>query len=105
MHLVKKLFKELKNGSEISVAQVVFKLQIKTVKMLFWIDNSRIAWPIAYVIFEFLGLFTIYKMHIALVQGVRPFSVKISVLVCVVSHSILLSTKTARYSVIIWPSL
>ena len=38
-------------------------------------------------------------------KGVRPFSVKISVLVCVVSHSILLSTKTARYSVIIWPSL
>ena len=43
--------------------------------------------------------------YLALVQGVRPFSVKISVLVCVVSHSILLSTKTARYSVIIWPSL
>ena len=39
------------------------------------------------------------------VQGVRPFAVKISVLVCVVSHLILLSTKTARYSVIIWPSL
>ena len=41
------------------------------------------------------------KLHkfVALVQGVRPFAVKISVLVCVVSHSILLSTKTARYSV------
>ena len=44
-------------------------------------------------------------IKLALVQGVRPFLVKISVLVCVVSHSILLSTKTARYSVIIWPSL
>ena len=32
-------------------------------------------------------------------------SQKISGLVCVVSHLILLSTKTARYSVIIWPSL
>ena len=44
-------------------------------------------------------------LRIALVQGVRPFSVKISGLVCVVSHLILLSTTTARYSVIIWPSL
>ena len=42
---------------------------------------------------------------VALVQGVRPFSVKISGLVCVVSYLILLSTTTARYSVIIWPSL
>ena len=31
----KKLFKELKNGIEISVGQAVFKLQIKTVKILF----------------------------------------------------------------------
>ena len=31
----KKLFKELKNGTEILVGQAVFKLQIKTVKMLF----------------------------------------------------------------------
>ena len=30
----KKLFKELKNGIEILVGQAVFKLQIKTVKML-----------------------------------------------------------------------
>ena len=44
-------------------------------------------------------------LGVALVQGVRPFSVKISGLVCVVSHFILVSTKTARYSVIIWPSL
>ena len=48
---------------------------------------------------------SVFAELLALVQGVRPFSVKISVPVCVVSHSILLSTKTARYSVIIWPSL
>ena len=30
-----KLFKELKNGIEILVGQAVFKLKIKTVKMLF----------------------------------------------------------------------
>ena len=35
MHLIKKLFKELKNGIEISASQAAFKLQIKTVKMLF----------------------------------------------------------------------
>ena len=37
MHLIKKLFKELKNGIEILVGEAVFKLpwlQIKTVKML-----------------------------------------------------------------------
>ena len=35
IHLIKKLCKELKNGIEILVDQAVFKLQIKTVKMLF----------------------------------------------------------------------
>ena len=39
------MFKELKNGIDILVGQVVLKLQIKTVKMLFWINNSRAAWP------------------------------------------------------------
>ena len=34
MHLIKKLFKELKNGIEIVVGQAVFKLQIKTFKIL-----------------------------------------------------------------------
>ena len=34
MYLIKKLFKELKNGIEILVGQVIFKLQIKRVKML-----------------------------------------------------------------------
>ena len=31
----KKLFKEIKNGIEILVGQAIFKLQVKTVKMLF----------------------------------------------------------------------
>ena len=44
MHLIKKLFKKLKNDIEIFVGQAVFKLQIKTIKMLFWIKNSRTAW-------------------------------------------------------------
>ena len=35
MHLIKKLFKELKNGIEILIGQAVFNLQIKTVEMLF----------------------------------------------------------------------
>ena len=35
MHLIKKLFKELKNKIQILVGQAVFKLQIKTVEMLF----------------------------------------------------------------------
>ena len=34
MHLIKKLFKELKNDIEILVGQAVFKLQIKIAKML-----------------------------------------------------------------------
>ena len=48
-----------------------------------------------------------YNLALPLIycQGVRPFSVKISGLVCIVSHLILLSTKTARYLIIIWPSL
>ena len=37
-----------------------------------------------------------YGLQVALVQGVRPFSVKISGLVCVVSHLILLSTKNSK---------
>ena len=39
MHLKKKLFKVLKNGIEILVSQEVFKLQIKTVKMLFFLGS------------------------------------------------------------------
>ena len=34
MHLYSKLSKELKDGIEISVDQLVFKLKIKTVKIL-----------------------------------------------------------------------
>ena len=35
MHLIVKLFKELKNGIEILVGHTDFKLQIKIVNMLF----------------------------------------------------------------------
>ena len=35
-HLLSKLSKELKNGIEILVGQIVFKLWIKTVKILLW---------------------------------------------------------------------
>ena len=35
MPLITKLFKEVKNGTEILVGQAVFKLHIKTVKILF----------------------------------------------------------------------
>ena len=59
-HLLEKWFKELKNGIEILVGQAVFKLQIKTVKMLF---GSITQEPLGYLnfdaIFEFLGKFTI----------------------------------------------
>ena len=44
--LKKNLFsRNSKNGIEILVGQEVFKLQIKTVKMLVWINNSRTDWP------------------------------------------------------------
>ena len=55
------MLKELKNGIEILVAQAVFKLQIKTVKILFldqWLKN-RLAYLDFDAIFEFLGQFTI----------------------------------------------
>ena len=61
MHLLKKLFKELKNGIEILVGQAISKLWIKTVKMLF-LDQylkNRLTYLNFYVIFEFLGQFTI----------------------------------------------
>ena len=40
-----KLSKELKNGSGILVDPVVFKLWVKTVKMMFGLNNSRTACP------------------------------------------------------------
>ena len=40
-----KLSKELKNGTEILVGQAVFKLWIKTVRIMVMTNNSRIAWP------------------------------------------------------------
>ena len=39
-----KLSKELKNGIEILVGQTVFKLQIKTVIILFLINTKRTTW-------------------------------------------------------------
>ena len=40
----KKMFKELRNGIQILVGQAVFKLQIKTVKMDFWINTANTTW-------------------------------------------------------------
>ena len=55
-----KLSKKLKNGIEILVGQVVFKLWIKTVKMLFGsITQKHLAYLNFDAIFEFLGQFTI----------------------------------------------
>ena len=63
MHLIKRLFKELKNDIEIVVGQAVFKLHIKTVKMLF--SDQLLKNHLAYInfdaIFEFLGQFTIIR--------------------------------------------
>ena len=59
-----KLSKELKNGIEILVGQAIFKLWIKTFKMLF---GSITQEPLSYLnfdaIFEFLGQFTIRYTH------------------------------------------
>ena len=55
------MFKELKNGTEILVGQEVFKLQIKTVKML--VLDQKLKKRLAYLNFdaivEFLRQFTI----------------------------------------------
>ena len=54
------MFKELKNGIETLVGQAVFKLQIKTVRMLFL--DQKLKNHLTYLnfdaIFEFLGQFT-----------------------------------------------
>ena len=55
------MFKELKIDIEILVGQAVFKLQIKTVKML-CLDQqlkNRLAYLNFDAIFEFLGQFTV----------------------------------------------
>ena len=49
-----KLSKELTNGIESLVGQVVFKLWTKTVKNCVLINNSRTAWP-AEILMLFLG--------------------------------------------------
>ena len=45
MHLIKKLFKELKNGTEILVGHGLLNYRSKQSKCCFWINNSRTAWP------------------------------------------------------------
>ena len=46
MHHKAKSSKELKNGIEILVGQVVFMLWIKTVKIFFWLINKE---PLVYL--------------------------------------------------------
>ena len=54
-----KLPKNLKNGIEILVGRAVFKLWIKTVKMLFGsITQKPLDLPNFHAIFEFLGQLT-----------------------------------------------
>ena len=84
---------------------------------LFWFVRSLVrSFVCLFVCFVFCFCFVLFcfvfffewKDIIKYSLGSRReaiISVKISGLVCVVSHLILLSTKTARYSVIIWPSL
>ena len=45
LHLIKKMFKKLKNGIEILVGQAVLSYISKQSKCCFWINNSRTAWP------------------------------------------------------------
>ena len=59
-----KLPKKLKNGTEIWVGQAVFKLWIKTVKMLFGsITQEPLGLPNFHTIFEFLGQLTAGCIH------------------------------------------
>ena len=60
------MFKELKNGIEISVAQAVFKLRIKTV-----ITQEMLGFPTFWCYFEFLGQIY-YKM-----QDVDNFEIRV----------------------------
>ena len=59
-----KLPKKLKNGIEILVGQAVFKLWIKTFKMLFGsITQELLGLPNFHAIFEFLGQLTAGCIH------------------------------------------
>ena len=59
-----KLPKQLKNGIEILVGQAVFKLWIKTFKMLFGlITQEPLGLPNFHAIFEFLGQLTAGCIH------------------------------------------
>ena len=55
------MFKELENRIAILVGQAVFKLQVKTIKMLFLDQNLKncLAYLNFDAIFKFLGQFTI----------------------------------------------
>ena len=77
MHLKAKLSKELKNGIEIFVDQAVFKLWIKTVKILFWsISQEPLGLLKFYCYFKFLGQFTIYNAYITFQKGVDNFEIE-----------------------------
>ena len=71
-----KLSKELKNSIEILVSQTVFKLWIKTAKMLFGsITQEPLGLPLNFdAIFEFLGQLT--KRWIIFQKGVDNFEIE-----------------------------
>ena len=71
------MLKELKNGIEILVGQAVFKLEIKTVKMLFWINNSRTAWPTLILMLFFSSLDNLLQdIHIIFQKDVDNFEIE-----------------------------
>ena len=55
-----KLSKELKKGIEILIGQVVFKLWIKTVKIMFWSINQESP-GLLKIFIPFLSPWTIYS--------------------------------------------
>ena len=75
MHLIVKLFKELKNGIDISVGQGVFKLWTKTVKNGFWI-NSSTAWPNNIVTLFLSSLDSLLRCIYFLSQGCDNFEIE-----------------------------
>ena len=72
--ILKKFSKELKNDIEILVDQVVFKLWIKIVKILFLI-KKYLAYLNFNIIFEFLGQFTIRCIY-HFSKGVDNFEIE-----------------------------
>ena len=55
-----KFSKELKNAIEILVGEVLFKLWIKTVKIMFW---SRTTWPTSILCFFWVLWTVCFQMH------------------------------------------